>query len=97
MFALRLRPQGLTDGDAEEDDSEDEPNDSELADTTQHQAETLHVPDYNHLIAGGVYDQSTGHMAYIDPEGRWWWQQEDGSFFYDQTFNANDTTLDDLP
>ncbi len=97
ILAIRLRSQGLTDEDAGEDDSEDEPNDSELAHTTQHQAETLHVPDHNHLVAGGVYDQSTGHMAYIDPEGRWWWQQEDGSFFHDQTFNAIDATPDDLP
>jgi len=44
-----------------------------------------------------VYDQSTGHTAYIDPQGRWWWQQEDGSFFHDPTFNANDATQDGLP
>ena len=91
MLAIRLRAQGLTDEDVEED-SEDELNDSELAHTTQHQAETLHVPDYNHLVSGGVYDQSTGHTAYIDPEGRWWWQQEDGSFFHDPAFSVNDTT-----
>lgn len=95
MLAIRLRTQGLTDEDVEED-SEVETNDSELIHPTQHQAETLHVPDYNHLISGGVYDQSTGHMVYIDPEGRWWWQQEDGSFFHDPAINVNDTTPDDL-
>ena len=95
MLAIRLRTQGLTDEDLEED-SGDETNDSELIHSTQHQAETLHVPDYNHLISGGVYDQSTGHMVYIDPEGRWWWQQEDGSFFHDPAINVNDTTPDDL-
>jgi len=95
MFVIRLRAQGLTGEDTEEN-SEDEPNESELSHTTQHQAETLHVPDYNHLISGGVYDQSTGHTAYIDPEGRWWWQQEDGSFFHDPSFNVNDTTPDGL-
>jgi len=95
MLAIRLRTQGLTDEDVEED-SEVETNDSELIHPTQHQAEILHVPDYNHLISGGVYDQSTGHMVYIDPEGRWWWQQEDGSFFHDPAINVNDTTPDDL-
>ena len=95
MLAIRLRRQGLTDEDVEED-SEVETNDSELIHPTQHRHETLHVPDYNHLISGGVYDQSTGHMVYIDPEGRWWWQQEDGSFFHDPAINVNDTTPDDL-
>ena len=95
MLAIRLRIQGLTDEDVEED-SEVETNDSELIHPTQHQAETLHVPDYNHLISGGVYDQSTGHMVYIDPEGRWWWQQEDGSFFHDPAIDVNDIPPDDL-
>ena len=95
MLAIRLRTQGLTDEDVEED-SEVETNDSELIHPTQHQAETLHVPDYNHLISGGVYDQSTGHMVYIDPEGRWWWQQEDGSFFHDPAIDVNDIPPDDL-
>ena len=55
------------------------------------------MPDYNHLDGGGVYDQSTGHTAYIDSQGRWWWQQEDGSFFHDPAFNANDAMQDGLP
>ncbi|MBI31883.1 MAG: hypothetical protein CMB72_04790 [Euryarchaeota archaeon] len=93
MLAIRLRARSLADEDVEKD-SEDDVNDSELVDTTQHQAEVLHVPDYNHLVGGGVYDQSTGHMAYIDPDGRWWWQQEDGSFFHDSALNANDDTSD---
>jgi len=94
MFAIRLREQGLTNEDVEEN-SDDDANNSDLVDTNQ-QAQTLHVPDYNHLVGGGVYDQSTGHTVYIDPEGRWWWKQEDGSFFHDQAFNASETTLDDL-
>ena len=48
-------------------------------------------------MGGGVYDQSTGFTAYIDPEGRWWWEQEDGSFYHDPALNANDATQDDLP
>ena len=95
MLAIRLRTQGLTDEDVEED-SEVETNDSELIHPTQHQHETLHVPDYNHLISGGVYDQSTGHVVYIDPEERWWWQQEDGSFFHDPAIDVNDIPPDDL-
>ena len=93
ILAIRLRARSLTDEDMEED-SEDDSNDSELVDTTQHQSEVLHVPDYNHLVGGGVYDQSTGHMAYIDPDGRWWGRQEDGSFFHDSALNANDDTSD---
>jgi len=96
MLAIRLRAQVDTDDETEE--TPEEPTDSEsTVITTTVQPETLHVPDYNHLVGGGVYDQSTGHVAYIDLEGRWWWQQEDGSFFYDPTFNANDATRDDLP
>ena len=96
MLALRLRAQ--VDTDDETEDTPEEPPDSEsTVISSAAQPETLHVPDYNHLVGGGVYDQSTGHVAYIDPEGRWWWQQEDGSFFYDPTFNANDATQDDLP
>ena len=93
MLAIRLRAQ--VHPDEEMEDASERPSESDHIETVQ--PETVHVPDYSHLAGGGVYDQSTGHMAYIDPEGRWWWQQEDGSFFYDPTFTANDATQDDLP
>ena len=95
MLAIRLRAQI-----EEEEEAEEAPEEavaSEPPEETMIQSESFHVPDYSHLAGGGVYDQSTGHMAYIDPEGRWWWQQEDGSFFHDPAFNANDATQDGLP
>ena len=96
MLAIRLRAREINEEETEDDASEDS-NDSESVGIISVQTETIHVPDYNHLDGGGVYDQSTGHTAYIDPQGRWWWQQEDGSFFHDPTFNANDAMQDDLP
>ena len=95
MLVIRLRARGINEEETE--DTSEEPNDSESVEIIPIEIETIHVPDYNHLDGGGVYDQSTGHTAYIDPQGRWWWQQEDGSFFHDPTFNANDATQDDLP
>ena len=95
MLVIRLRARGINEEETE--DTSEEPNDSEPVEIIPIENETIHVPDYNHLDGGGVYDQSTGHTAYIDPQGRWWWQQEDGSFFHDPTFNANDATQDDLP
>ncbi|MBK39128.1 MAG: hypothetical protein CMB50_02750 [Euryarchaeota archaeon] len=95
MLAIRLRARGIDEEETEE--ISEEPNDSESVEIIPIETETIHVPDYNHLEGGGVYDQSTGHTAYIDPQGRWWWQQEDGSFFHDPTFNANDATQDGLP
>ena len=95
MLAIRLRAQI-----EEEEESEEAPEEAVASgppEETMIQSESFHVPDYSHLAGGGVYDQSTGHMAYIDPEGRWWWQQEDGSFFHDPAFNANDATQDGLP
>ena len=84
----------------DEDELEDESEEtvvSESPDAVEEQPTTYHVPDHTHLIGGGEYDQSTGHMAYIDPDGRWWWQQEDGSFYHDPALNASDATQDDLP
>ena len=95
MLVIRLRARGIDEEETE--DTSEEPSDSESVEIIPIEIETIHVPDYNHLDGGGVYDQSTGHTAYIDPQGRWWWQQEDGSFFHDPTFNANDATQDDLP
>ena len=95
MLAIRLRRQNLTDEHIEED-SVDDADYSELTYTNQEQAETLHVPSYNHLSSGGVYDQSTGQTVYVDPEGRWWWQQEDGSFLHNPASNTDDTTQDGL-
>ena len=80
----------------EEEPEEDEVG-SESPEHIEETAETYHVPDHTHLIGGGVYDQSTGFTAYIDPEGRWWWEQEDGSFYHDPALNANDATQDVLP
>lgn len=93
VLAIRLRAQADLEEEMEEDAGS--PSESEHIETVQ--PETVHVPDHNHLAGGGVYDQSTGHTAYIDPEGRWWWQQEDGSFFHDPAYNATDATQDDLP
>ncbi len=95
MLAIRLRAQGQEDEESEDAPAESNPSESDGVEISQ--VQTLHVPDYNHLDGGGVYDQSTGNTAYIDPQGRWWWQQEDGSFFHDPTFNASDATQDDLP
>ncbi len=95
VLAIRLRKQNLTDERIEED-SIDDADYSESTSTNQEQAETLHVPSYNHLTSGGVYDQSTGHTVYVDPEGRWWWQQEDGSFLHNPASSTDDTTLDGL-
>ena len=94
MLAIRLRAQGQEE---EEEDVTEDPIQSESDEVGISEIETLHVPDYSHLDGGGAYDQSTGHTVYIDPEGRWWWQQEDGSFFHDPTFNASDATQDALP
>ncbi|MBN16557.1 MAG: hypothetical protein CMB37_00135 [Euryarchaeota archaeon] len=94
MLAIRLRAQGHSEEETEEVEEETTESDSPNLITTQ--PEIFHVPDYSHLAGGGVYDQSTGHTAYIDPEGRWWWQQEDGSFIHDPTVNANDATQDGL-
>ena len=95
MLAIRLRTRNELDEESDEE-PEDSPE-SAQAETATVQLENHHVPDFSHLAGGGVYDQSTGHTAYIDPEGRWWWQQEDGSFFHDPSFNASDATQDDLP
>ena len=95
MLAIRLRAQTQEEEEVEEASEESET--SGMSEETTIQSESFHVPDYSHLAGGGVYDQSTGHMAYIDPDGRWWWQQEDGSFFHDPAFNAIDATQDGLP
>ena len=95
MLAIRLRAREINEEETE--DTSEDSNHSESVEIISVQTETIHVPDHNHLDGGGVYDQSTGHTAYIDPQGRWWWQQEDGSFFHDPTFSANDATQDDLP
>jgi len=95
ILAIRLRERSEI-GDDVEDESE-EPVVSESPDAVEEQPTTYHVPDHSHLIGGGQYDQSTGHTAYIDPDGRWWWQQEDGSFYHDPALNASDATQDDLP
>ena len=59
-------------------------------------AQPTTVADYTGLPAGGQYDQSTGQTVYVDPEGRWWWQQEDGSFLHNPASNTDDTTQDGL-
>ena len=92
ILALRLKARR-----EHEDELEEEDEDSESPTQIEETSETYHVPDHTHLIGGGVYDQSTGFTAYIDPEGRWWWEQEDGSFYHDPALNANDATQDDLP
>jgi len=95
ILAIRLRARSEID-----DEIEDENEDSVASEPiveAEVESTTHHVPDHSHLMGGGVYDQSTGHTAYIDPEGRWWWQQEDGSFYHDPALNASDATLDDLP
>ena len=56
-----------------------------------------HLPDHTHLKAGGWYDTSTGSVAYIDPDGIWWWQQPDGSFVRQASISASDGTPDALP
>tara|TARA_B110000438_G_scaffold302657_1_gene361057 strand:+ start:383 stop:4798 length:4416 start_codon:yes stop_codon:yes gene_type:complete len=80
-----------------EDELEEDDEESESPEQIEETPETYHVPDHTHLIGGGVYDQSTGFTAYIDPQGRWWWEQEDGSFYHDPELNANDATQGDLP
>jgi hypothetical protein len=92
ILALRLKARGELEEELEEDK-----DDSEPPEQIEEARETHHVPDHTHLMGGGVYDQSTGFTAYIDPEGRWWWEQEDGSFYHDPALNANDATQDDLP
>ena len=94
ILALRLKARRELEDEFEEDEDED---DSESPAPIEETPETYHVPDHTHLVGGGVYDQSTGFTAYIDPEGRWWWEQEDGSFYHDPALNANDATQDDLP
>jgi hypothetical protein len=97
ILAIRLR--AVSEIEEEEEESVEEPGESsssEIIDSAQEQLETYHVPDHTHLIGGGEYNQSTGHMAYVDPEGRWWWQQEDGSFYHDPALNATDATQDGL-
>ena len=99
ILAIRLRAVSEIEEEEEEDESIEnsgEPTSSEIKDSAQEQLETYHVPDHTHLIGGGEYNQSTGHMAYVDPEGRWWWQQEDGSFYHDPALNATDATQDGL-
>ncbi|MEE2747025.1 MAG: CARDB domain-containing protein [Candidatus Thermoplasmatota archaeon] len=94
ILAIKLKARQELESELEEDEGEDvthSPVDG------GDESETNHVPDHTHLIGGGVYDQSTGHTAYIDPDGRWWWQQEDGSFYHDPALNASDATQDDLP
>ena len=95
ILALRLKARGELEDELEEDG--DDSQASESPESTEEPPETHHVPDHTHLVGGGVYDQSTGFTAYIDPEGRWWWEQEDGSFYHDPALNANDATQDDLP
>tara|TARA_Y100001968_G_scaffold303373_1_gene317487 strand:- start:2508 stop:3287 length:780 start_codon:yes stop_codon:yes gene_type:complete len=97
MLAIRLRTRTELDEESEEEAEAEGATESEPVEVATVQTETYHVPDFTHLVGGGVYDQSTGHTAYIDPEGRWWWQQEDGSFFHDPSLNANDATQDGLP
>jgi hypothetical protein len=86
-------------------DSEDDEEESDCRDVDEGVEETasttveaaMHVADYTHLPGGGTYDKSTGQTAYVDPEGRWWWQQPDDSFFHDPGINAIDAKPDDLP
>ena len=96
ILALRLKARRELE-DELEDELEEEDDASESPTQIEGSTETYHVPDHTHLIGGGVYDQSTGFTAYIDPEGRWWWEQEDGSFYHDPALNANDATQDALP
>ena len=96
ILALRLKARREHEDELEDELEEDE-EDSESPAQIEETSETHHVPDHTHLMGGGVYDQSTGFTAYIDPEGRWWWEQEDGSFYHDPALNANDATQDDLP
>ncbi|MCH2636888.1 MAG: hypothetical protein MKZ56_00745 [Candidatus Thalassarchaeum sp.] len=96
ILALKLKARrelGVEFEEDEEDEGEEQPPSSDV----EEDSETHHVPDHTHLIGGGTYDQSTGHTAYIDPKGRWWWQQEDGSFYHDPALNATDATQDVLP
>ena len=99
ILALRLKARGELEDELEEDDDDDDDDSraSEHSESTEEPPEAHHVPDHSHLMGGGVYDQSTGFTAYIDLEGRWWWEQEDGSFYHDPALNANDATQDDLP
>ncbi len=96
ILALKLKARRELEEELEDEleEGDEEPESPEQIEETP---ETYHVPDHTHLIGGGVYDQSTGFTAYIDPEGRWWWEQEDGSFYHDPALNANDATQDDLP
>jgi len=91
---LQARRQRELESELEEEENDD---DVDSTSTIEDDSEIYHVPDHTHLIGGGVYDQSTGHTAYIDTEGRWWWQQEDGSFYHDPNLNASDATQGDLP
>ena len=96
ILALKLKARrelGVEFEEDEKDEGEEQPPSSDV----EEDSETHHVPDHTHLIGGGTYDQSTGHTAYIDPEGRWWWQQEDGSFYHDPALNALDAPQDDRP
>ena len=96
ILALKLKARRELEEELE-DELEENDEVSESPEKIEETPETYHVPDHTHLIGGGVYDQSTGFTAYIDPEGRWWWKQEDGSFYHDPALNANDATPDDLP
>ncbi len=93
ILALRLKAKR----ERELEDELEEDGDSEPPVQIEETSETYHVPDHTHLIGGGEYDQSTGFTAYIDTEGRWWWEQEDGSFYHDPALNANDAMQDGLP
>ena len=95
ILAIRLRARSEIEEEADEETDESAAPLSEVV--SEEQPTTHHVPDHNHLMGGGQYDQSTGHTAYIDPEGRWWWQQPDGSFYHDPALNASDATQDGLP
>jgi len=92
----RARSVSDSEDDEEESDySDDDEGVEEIASVTMEAA--MHVADYTHLPGGGTYDESTGQTVYIDPEGRWWWQQPDDSFFHDPGISAIDAKPDDLP
>jgi len=38
------------------------------------------IPDYTLLPPGGQYETVSDSLAYVGPEGVYWWQQPDGSF-----------------
>jgi len=52
---------------------------------TDSTAEPIRVDDHEGLPPGGTYDQSTGVIWYLAPDGSRWWQDDDGSFAHDSS------------